>query len=317
MADLPHARRDDDPTASIAGMVSRLQKVIVLSVLLGVLLWAAAAVYLGHSPWAAGGLALVLGGYVLFMAGEFMVMAWRHGDDPAPKARLVDLLRAWLGEVTTAPFVFCWWQPFRSQRFSDHLPLDSTARAVVLVHGFLCNRGLWNRWLPRLRALDIPFVAVTLEQVFGSIDDAADSLEPAVRRAEQVTGRKPLIVAHSMGGLVARAWMAKYGGAERVHRVITIGTPHRGTWTARHGHTINAIEMRQGSDFLKSLERREAGRDPAQFTCFYSHCDNIVYPASTATLEGADNRHLPGRAHVHLMDHDDVFAEVVEQARRG
>ena len=30
--------------------------------------------------------------------------------------------------------------------------------------------------------------------------------------------------------------------------------------------------------------------------------DNIVFPASTATLPGADNRHLPAVAHVHMAD---------------
>ena len=43
-----------------------------------------------------------------------------------------------------------------------------------------------------------------------------------------------------------------------------------------------------------------AAREPAQrferFTCFYGHCDNIVFPASTATLPGADNRHIAGHA---------------------
>ena len=43
-----------------------------------------------------------------------------------------------------------------------------------------------------------------------------------------------------------------------------------------------------------------ARRRFAKFTCCYSHCDNIVFPASTATLPGATNLHIPGTAHVHL-----------------
>jgi hypothetical protein len=36
------------------------------------------------------------------------------------------------------------------------------------------------------------------------------------------------------------------------------------------------------------------------FTCWYSNCDNIVFPTSTAMLPGADNRLLRGAAHVQL-----------------
>ena len=56
-------------------------------------------------------------------------------------------------------------------------------------------------------------------------------------------------------------------------------------------------------------------REPAQrferFTCFYGHCDNIVFPASTATLPGADNRHVAGCAHVQMAHQDEVFSEVL------
>jgi hypothetical protein len=58
--------------------------------------------------------------------------------------------------------------------------------------------------------------------------------------------------------------------------------------------------MQQLSRWLQTLAPRETAARRARFTCFYSHCDNIVFPPSTATLPGADNRHVPGHAHVHL-----------------
>jgi hypothetical protein len=71
----------------------------------------------------------------------------------------------------------------------------------------------------------------------------------------------------------------------------------------------NAQQMQQNSRWLRALQGDEAdyrtGAVPSlggsvfgRFTCFYSSCDNIVLPASTATLRGADNRHVPGVAHV-------------------
>jgi hypothetical protein len=49
----------------------------------------------------------------------------------------------------------------------------------------------------------------------------------------------------------------------------------------------------------------------AQFTCFYGHCDNIVFPTLTATLSGADNRHLAATAHIHMAYRPEVIAEVL------
>ena len=40
------------------------------------------------------------------------------------------------------------------------------------------------------------------------------------------------IVAHSKGGLIARYYIKRLNGARRVKHLITLSTPHRGTWAA-------------------------------------------------------------------------------------
>ncbi len=296
-------------------MLARLQQFITFLLLIAASVWAAWFIGTGHPVWAMAGALLIVFGYALFLAVEFVLVWWVNGDDPAPKASAGQLFKAWFGEVLTAPRVFCWQQPFRSNSEPDFLPLQSGRRGVVLVHGFVCNRGFWNRWLPRLREQGVPFIAVNLEPVFGTISDYAPIVEQAVRRIEQATGLAPVVVGHSMGGLAIRAWLVAFGGVERVQRVITIGSPHRGTWLGRFATSQNAREMAQGTDWQRALEARESALDAARFTCFYSHCDNIVFPASSATLPGADNRHVVGIAHVHLMDHPDVLKEVLAWAR--
>ena len=74
--------------------------------------------------------------------------------------------------------------------------------------------------------------------------------------------------------------------------------------------TRNSRQMRQLSGWLQAMSALETAGHAARCTCFYSHCDNIVFPASTATLSGADNRHLPGVAHVHMADHPEPWAEL-------
>jgi triacylglycerol lipase len=255
----------------------------------------------------------VLVAYGFFMGFEFLILLVQRRGDAAPQASIPQLIKAWWGECITAPQVFSWQQPFRSQAHADFLPESRPAQTtgLVLVHGFLCNRGLWNAWMPRLHALGIPHIAVSMEPVFGSIDAYVPTIEAAVQRLQATTGKAPVIVAHSMGGLAARAWAAQWGRQDV--RIITIATPHQGTWMAHWGLARNTQQMRPASPWLQALIARELAQSPAPYahiTCFYSHCDNIVMPPSNATLPGADNRHVVGEAHVHLLWHPAVFEAV-------
>jgi len=294
-------------------MLSRLQQGITLGLLLAAGLWAAWFSFTGSPHLAWFGALLIMFGYALFLALEFAFLRMVNRADPAPPASAKQLLRAWWGEVLTAPQVFCWRQPFRSRAIPDWLPerRGEASRGIVLVHGFVCNRAVWNPWMTRLRAQGIPYIAVNLEPVFGSIDEYVHIIERAVELMEGATGRAPVLVAHSMGGLAVRAWLHRFAADHRVHRVITIGSPHHGTWMGRFVHTRNTREMQLNSAWRQALAEREPSERHAGFTCFYSHCDNIAFPASTATLPGADNRHVPGVAHVHLLFQNEVFSEAL------
>lgn len=255
------------------------------------------------------GFGVILMGYSIVLAAEFVALRFMGGKCGVPRPTWGQLLRAWLDETVVAPLVFCWRQPFRWRQVSDHLEPRTgqpPRRGVVFIHGFVCNRGFWTPWLEELRRLDHPFVAVNMEPVFGSIDQYVDVIEDAVERVTRVTGLPPVLVCHSMGGLAARAWMRRKSGDARVHHVITIGSPHHGTWLGQFSRTRNGRQMRLQSDWLSRLGAPAAAH---KFTCWYSNCDNIVFPAATATLEGADNRLVRGAAHVKLGYHPTVMAD--------
>lgn len=293
-------------------MLARLQQFITLGLLALGFTWVGVCLVRDEPEWALPGLVVLSTGHATVLGIELLLQAWINRHDPSPPASWRLRLRAWWGESHAAPRVFCWRQPFRSRRWPDHLPDDAQGRrGLLLVHGFVCNRGLWNAWYPDLRARGVPHLAVDLEPVFGSIDDYVAVIEQAVRRLETATGLPPVVVAHSMGGLAVRRWWAEPGHEARLHRVLTLGSPHHGTWLARWAFSINGRQMRMHSPWLRTLAARESPARHARMTCFYTHCDNIVFPTSSATLPGADNRHVEGVAHVHLADHPAPRAEAL------
>ncbi|MDP3520375.1 MAG: alpha/beta fold hydrolase [Hydrogenophaga sp.] len=271
-----------------------------------------------EQPLTAVGVVLVLMSlHAWVLALEFGLMAWQNRRDPAPPPGWRALLAAWWVESHVASWVFGWLQPFAWRRWPDTAVPNAShsgQRAVVLVHGFVCNRGLWTPWLRELRRRELPYATVNLEPVFGSIDDHVPLIDDAVARATAATGLPPLLVGHSMGGLAIRAWLRASGGtaAQRVHHIVTLGTPHHGTWLARFSPLTNARQMRVDGPWLRQLAVDEAASSYPHFTCWYSNADNIVFPASTATLHGADNRLIAGVPHVAMAFHPTVMADTLK-----
>ena len=227
-------------------------------------------------------------------------------------------LQAWVREVGHACRVFGWQQPFASASEAD--VLKAGMRGVLLVHGYACNRGFWNPWMRRLRAQGVPCMAVTLEPVWADIGQLSPTLAAAYHQLLQGTGLPPVIVAHSMGGLVTRDMLSKGSLAAPPHAVVTLGTPHYGTLLASLANTEAARQMQMLSPWLHELAEREwagSATDPpyAAFTCFWSNTDNIVFPANTATLPGARNLCIPGEPHVGLAQSPRVWDEVMALLR--
>ena len=314
--------------------------------------------------WQAHPLVAVAGGFCLLVGfapvlGIQFLTIWKvNRRYSSPQATLWQHISAWWAEVVLTVKVFVGQQAYREHRFGDTIaPIQARPvligavqtgarlspsgvenegfpkkqRGIVFIHGFLCNRGFWNPWLQRLQRANTPYLAISLEPVFTSIDEYAPQIEKAVMQLTAHTGMPPLLVCHSMGGLSARAWLRTDSAhALRVSHIVTIGTPHHGTGIVRGpSFAANATQMQKNSAWITALAADESAGQPgtasletqdsatptgrvnpyAHFTCFYSNCDNIVFPTQTATLDGADNRFAPGLAHVQMAFDETVMRE--------
>ena len=177
--------------------------------------------------------------------------------------------------VFLAPFERCWMGGDRLRTGTGRAPL-------LLIHGFGCSRAAWWWQRRRLVAAGWSVVTINLEPLYTSIDNY---VEPLARRIDEVlaqTGAKQLVlVGHSMGGLVARAYLRRHGAAQ-VRQLVTLGTPHGGSELARFGIGESARQMRPGSAWLAAL-----GPLPVDTLAIYSAHDNYVLPPSLLELPGA------------------------------
>jgi predicted alpha/beta hydrolase family esterase len=288
-------------------MIARFQQSVVffLLAILGAWIWYVAPVY---SRTYIGFLALAVV-YIAFLAIEFVVIHHLNRLDSQQRASLGELFVAWWRETTTAPRIFLWRQPFRTFAEPDNL-VASSERGVVFIHGFVCNRAFWAPWMAQLRSQNRAFASVSLEPIFGSIDNYPALIEAAVAKVAQATNTPPTLICHSMGGLAARAWLqANPANGGRVNRIITIGTPHFGTVLSKNQPFVNTQQMQRFSAWLGQLSRQEPPASYAKFTCWYSNCDNIVVPTSTAMLPGADNRLVTAQGHVSMAFSQQVIQE--------
>lgn len=189
---------------------------------------------------------------------------------------------------------------------------------VLLLHGYGASGGYWARLGPLLDAAGISHASVDLAPVAASIDDYVPAVEAAVAGLCAATGApRVAIVAHSMGGLVARAWMRTHGTG-RLARLVTLGTPHHGTALARFGLGINARQMRCSSpecasDWLQTLAAGETPEQRALVTSIYSHHDNIVSPQTSSVLPGAHSIAFAGVGHVALGSNPRVLAALMRE----
>ena len=241
-------------------------------------------------------------------AGSGSVTPYQHRIGAPGAARL-------FGEEFAASMRFSSWIMPRAMP-SMQVYRDATSLPVLLIHGYGCNSGYWAHLTPLLDAARISHATIDLAPVTASMDDFVPLVEEGVRALLAATGAaRVVIVAHSMGGLVARAWMQDVSRG-RVARVITLGTPHHGTSMASLGVGVNALQMRRDSAWLRALAAAESTETRASITSIYTHHDNIVTPQTSSELDDARNLAFGGVGHVALAANRGILAAVMDELER-
>ena len=166
--------------------------------------------------------------------------------------------------------------------------VDDGHPPLIFVHGLGGNRGNfllmagYFRFMGRRRSYKIHF------DPGQSMDDMATALASFVRQVKKATGQSQVeIVAHSLGGVVARLAVNELRIAPSVKTLITLGSPHHGTYAARYANTDTTRNLRPDSDMIARLNTKPLPKHIRGIS-FFSSNDVFILPADSAVAEGTE-----------------------------
>ncbi len=195
---------------------------------------------------------------------------------------------------------------------------------VLLIHGFC---GSSNNWLyHRQRLLGAGYqniFTINLGTIFQSVEQYTSLVRQKVADIRRITGmREIILVGHSMGGLVCRDYRYKHAEADQMHvrKIITVGAPLNGTYTAYLASWISAAakEMEPSSPYVRQQQERAAADDRTDYVYIGTHVDSIVIPTSSALEGGARQARramLNATGHIEFLFSDATADLIIDELR--
>lgn len=276
--------------------------------------WAAGEVAAGAALWpwlAALPIVYLAVPFVFVLASFALAHAFRAQRPPEVALSWRESLRLFVDEFVTvagsAPRMIAYRWLLR-----DPPPAPAT-HPILLVHGVLCNAGVWHRFARWLRERGIgPVYTLSYGPPLASIEAFAEQAARKIDAILAATGASQVIVvSHSMGGLVMRVYLRAHGGA-KVARLITVGAPHEGSVHAWMAVGACLAQMRPGNAWLAALGAPSGASLPPVVSIWSWH-DSMVAPQTSSRIDYGENVVLSGIAHNALLRDARVFACLLDE----
>lgn len=189
-------------------------------------------------------------------------------------------------------------------------------RPVILIHGFAMNRANFMPLAYRLARAGLGPIVGFEYWSLGRTAAAARQLGWFVDQVREATGAADVdLVGHSMGGVVARYYVALGDGDAAVANLVTLGAPHGGSDFAGLG----VGHARKEYLFASSLLHRLGAAPPpahTRLTVIVSRADALVPGHRQPVIPGAEVVMFDDLGHVALLGSRRVAAVVVDRLRR-
>lgn len=187
-------------------------------------------------------------------------------------------------------------------------------RSVLLVHGLGDTARVFDTMVAYLRDRGWQDIhAVTLTPSNGEVGLAELAVQVQAYVGDRLAGKVFDLVGFSMGGIVSRYYVQRLGGAQRVNRLITLSSPHNGTWTGYLRQNLGARQMRPGSPFLQDLNRTVHELAQVGFVSVWTPFDLMIVPASSSQLPVGEMIQLSVLAHPLMLRDRNALETVVER----
>lgn len=241
---------------------------------------------------------------------------------PTPTMSYWDWVKAvWAESVDTFALTMFhqpWSKHITGIKFGDKQWRKNKPLPVLLVHGYLCNAGVWVTTRERLQHQGVTTHAITLEPAIGSIRQYASSIHEAIDELLATTGAPSVkVLCHSMGGVAIRYYATVYGH-DKIDSVMTLGSPHFGTSLSLLGIGKNVKQMAWGGYFLRRLREHPIDAEfQRKITSLWTPHDTIVSPPESSILELAQNHMVQGCGHMRLVTHEATIAMMTEWLNVG
>ena len=201
-----------------------------------------------------------------------------------------------------------------------HEGVEVASTPILLIHGIVDNHSIFavlDRALRRRGFRNLAWFDYGL--LTRDVRGAAGSWRWLSTGSASNSGYERIhVIGHSLGGLIARYYVQRLGGDQRVHSLITLGTPHSGTLLARAGQALPLVrQLAPGSELLNELA--EPATCSTRFVAFYSDLDHVVVPSRNARIDHPDlrvrNVAVRGVGHLSMPNNSQIAFQITSALR--
>jgi triacylglycerol esterase/lipase EstA (alpha/beta hydrolase family) len=194
---------------------------------------------------------------------------------------------------------------------------------ILLVHGYMHNSSAWIDLHEKMEKIDAigSVFTINLGLPFNhSIEAYSQLVKTKVEEIQKLTEREDLIlIGHSMGGVISTYYALNDAKELSVKKVITLGSPLKGTYLGYLGLGPCARQMSYNSEFSNQLIEKMAESSYTQFINIGSPNDAIILPPESATpLQTArvSSHHISGMGHIAYLTSQEVHDFVIQLLRQ-
>ena len=188
---------------------------------------------------------------------------------------------------------------------------------IILIHGLWNNSSIFSHITSKLDEIGIEYFAPTLNHSYGmtSIIDLTHILNDLI--LEKYGLEKEIdILGFSMGGIIGRHWLQKFNGYKRTRRLISIGSPHKGTLMAQFipKYPFKGIsEMKINSKFLRGLANNDVFLNDIECINFFTYWDLMVFPGWWTNLNFGKKIPVKVYKHRNLVRNKSVVDKIIDE----